>query len=42
MVRRTSTPQAPWHLVSSQDKRSARIEVLSTVVDALERALERR
>ena len=42
MVRRTSTPQAPWRLVSSQDKRSARVEVLATVVNALERALERR
>ena len=39
MARRTSTPAAPWHLVSSQDKRSARVEVLATVVGALERAL---
>jgi AMP-polyphosphate phosphotransferase len=42
MVARTSTPSCPWILVSSQDKRWARVQVLENVVQALERRLERR
>ncbi len=41
MVARTSTEFAPWHLVPAQDKRVARVEVLRTVCDALEEAVER-
>jgi polyphosphate:AMP phosphotransferase len=40
MVARTSTGRAPWHLVSANDKRSARIQVLKTVCDALKGALK--
>ncbi len=39
MVNRTDTPAAPWHIVPANDKRSARIQVLETVCDALEAAL---
>ncbi|MBI5200283.1 MAG: polyphosphate:AMP phosphotransferase [Elusimicrobia bacterium] len=39
MIERTSTPHAPWVLVEAEDKRFARIKVLETVCDALERAL---
>lgn len=40
MVERTSTHIAPWHIVEGNDKRFARIQVLETVCDTLERALE--
>ena len=39
MIARTSTGAAPWTLVSSQDKRWARIRVLETVCDALQARL---
>jgi len=42
MVVRTSTPEAPWHVVSGNDKRHARVEVVRLVADALERRLDRR
>ena len=35
MVARTSTPHAPWHLIPSNDKKFARVEVMSRIVDAL-------
>jgi polyphosphate kinase 2 (PPK2 family) len=35
MIYRTSTPTAPWTLVAAEDKRFARIKVLSTVVQRL-------
>ncbi|PWF21552.1 polyphosphate:AMP phosphotransferase [Corticimicrobacter populi] len=38
MLRRTDTPHAPWHVVATNDKRRARIEVLKAVVLALEGA----
>lgn len=41
MVARTSTKQAPWHVVPANDKRVARLEVLKQVNKALERVLER-
>ena len=40
MVDRTSTSTAPWHLVESNDKRWARVKVLRTLCEALERAIE--
>jgi len=40
MVLRTSTGKAPWTLVSANDKLYARIEVLKTVCQCLERALK--
>ena len=40
MVRFTSTPDVPWHLVPSNDKRWARVQVIETVGDALESRLK--
>ncbi len=40
MIERTSTDQAPWVLVESEDKRWARIKVLRAVVDRLSRELD--
>ena len=39
MVIRTSTVGAPWHIISGNDKRNARVEVLAHVVDGLEHRL---
>jgi polyphosphate:AMP phosphotransferase len=39
MIVRTGTSQAPWTVVSAEDKRHARLTVLETVVRALERAV---
>ncbi|GAB4199163.1 MAG: polyphosphate:AMP phosphotransferase [Sandaracinaceae bacterium] len=41
MFDRTSTEIAPWTLVAANDKRGARLKVLETLCDRLERALER-
>ena len=41
MVDRTSTEIAPWTLVEAEDKNYARIKILKTIVDRLERALKR-
>ena len=38
-VERTSTQSAPWILVEGEDKRYARIKVLQSVCESLERAL---
>ncbi len=40
MIRKTSTENAPWHIIESNDKRYARIKVLRIVIDALEKACE--
>jgi AMP-polyphosphate phosphotransferase len=39
MVTRTSTEYAPWYLIEANDKRYARIKVLKTYCDALEKQL---
>ncbi len=39
VVERTSSDVAPWTLVEAEDKRYARIKVLRTLVEAVERAL---
>ncbi len=39
MLRRTSTPAAPWTIVEAEDKRFGRIKVLRTVVRRLEAEL---
>ena len=41
MVERTSTGEAPWTLVESDDKRHARVKVLRTLCERLEAELER-
>lgn len=40
MVARTSTLDAPWRLVGANDKKSARLEILGRVVEALEDRLK--
>ncbi|MCR4605791.1 MAG: phosphate--AMP phosphotransferase [Eubacterium sp.] len=40
MIVRTSTANAPWHVIEANDKKYARIKVLEIVVDALEKALK--
>lgn len=40
MVVRTSTDAAPWTLVSGNDKRSARIQILKTLCQSLEAAMK--
>jgi polyphosphate kinase 2 (PPK2 family) len=39
MLERTSTPQAPWHLVEGDSKRFARVRVLEVVNQAIEAAI---
>jgi polyphosphate:AMP phosphotransferase len=39
MVERTSTAHAPWVLVEANDKYHARVKILSTLVEAIEREL---
>jgi polyphosphate:AMP phosphotransferase len=41
MVDRTGTEIAPWTLVEAEDKRFARVKVLTTINDRLEESLER-
>lgn len=41
MVERTSTRVAPWTLIAANDKYAARIQVLKTVCDRLQRTLRR-
>jgi polyphosphate kinase 2 (PPK2 family) len=40
MIDRTSTDLAPWHVIASDDKPFSRIEVLRTLCERIERALE--
>jgi polyphosphate kinase 2 (PPK2 family) len=40
MFLRTSTPHAPWTVVESEDKFYARVKILRTLADAIERRLE--
>lgn len=40
MVTRTSTQNAPWHLIEANDKKYARIKILKTFCEQLEKALD--
>jgi polyphosphate kinase 2 (PPK2 family) len=40
MVARTSTHDAPWHIVPANDKRHARVMIIETYVDALRKRLK--
>lgn len=40
MFERTSTPECPWHVISGNDKRHARVTILEHVVTKLEAAME--
>ena len=39
MLARTNMPAAPWHLISANDKRYARLQVLRHIVEAMEARL---
>ena len=39
MIRRTSAPDAPWHVIPSESKKFARIAALRTIVDTLGQGL---
>ena len=39
MVDRTGTEVAPWHLVEGNDKKWARVKVVQTIADAIEKSL---
>jgi polyphosphate kinase 2 (PPK2 family) len=39
MVERTSTDYAPWHLIAAESKRYARVKVIETVCEAMEKRL---
>jgi polyphosphate kinase 2 (PPK2 family) len=40
MILRTNARQARWHVVPADDKKSARLHVLRTVCETIEKALE--
>lgn len=42
MLKKTSTENAPWFIIESNDKKYARIKTLKLVIDALEKACENR
>jgi len=42
MIQRTHTPTAPWTIVAANSKSSARVQVVETVVEAIQRELQRR
>ncbi|MGD9736326.1 MAG: polyphosphate kinase 2 family protein [Solirubrobacterales bacterium] len=41
MVARTSTAEAPWHLVSAESKRYARVAVMRLVIESIEAGMRR-
>jgi polyphosphate kinase 2 (PPK2 family) len=41
MLGRTDLPEAPWTLVEGDNKKFARVKVIESVIDALERGMER-
>jgi polyphosphate kinase 2 (PPK2 family) len=42
MLERTDHEDGPWHLVPGDSKKYARIFVLETVIDAIEKGMEKR
>jgi polyphosphate kinase 2 (PPK2 family) len=42
MLERTDHPAGPWHVVAADDKRWARVDVVRTVVEAMEKAMSAR
>ena len=42
MLQKTSTENAPWFIIESNDKKYARIRTLKIVIEALEKACEKR
>jgi polyphosphate kinase 2 (PPK2 family) len=41
MIKRTDAESARWTLIAADDKKMARLAVLKTVCEAVERALDR-
>ena len=41
MIEKTSTPYAPWHIVPGNSKKHARIFIIKTVTEAMEKCLEK-
>jgi polyphosphate kinase 2 (PPK2 family) len=41
MFERTSTEDAPWHVIAAESKRYARVEVIRTVNRAIEAGMKR-
>lgn len=41
MFKKTSTDDAPWHLIPAENKRYARVAVIETVIDAMEKGMKR-
>jgi polyphosphate kinase 2 (PPK2 family) len=41
MFARTDQPHAPWHLISADSKRNARVEVVRTVIERIEEGMRR-
>ncbi len=41
MLERTDQPDAPWHVISAENKRHARVEVSRTVIAEIERGMRR-
>ena len=39
MVARTDQPHAPWHLIEGDSKRYARVKVIETVIERIERGM---
>jgi len=40
MIRKTSTPEAPWTIIPANNKYYARILTLRTVIQAIERKIQ--
>lgn len=40
MLQNTSTAEAPWHIITSQNKKYARIQTLKIIIDAIEKRLD--
>ena len=41
MLQKTSTKNAPWYIIESNDKKYARIRTLKIIIKALEEACEK-
>ena len=41
MLRLTNGPLAPWDVISSENKRNGRVEVIETVIRRMEQGMER-
>jgi polyphosphate kinase 2 (PPK2 family) len=39
MIARTDQPHAPWHLIAAESKRYARVKVIETVIERIERGM---